>query len=169
MQWPTLRVLYISRSHIYHALQEEQQCQYICKRRYNDLSVRKYTEDEAEHGRENGGTKEKEKKGQEKRARRIEEMKRESEKTLKLNIKLHFAIGSSRRKREDPTRRNSVVATKKESFKEFYFSGIKLFAVRIVLNKLFVFEKIAEQHVFSKTCETYNDNFKGKMQKSRKF
>lgn len=51
-----------------------------------------------------------------------------------LNIKLHFAIGSSQRKRRDPTHRNSAVATKKGSLKGSYFSGIKLFTVRIALN-----------------------------------
>lgn len=63
------------------------------------------------------------------RARGIREKKKERENS-KLNIKLHFAIGSSRRIREDPTRRNSVVVTKRASSKESYFSGIKLFAMR---------------------------------------
>jgi len=36
------------------------------------------------------------------RAREIKEKEKERENS-KLNIKLHFAIGSSRRKREDPT------------------------------------------------------------------
>jgi len=63
------------------------------------------------------------------RAREIKEKEKERENS-KLNIKLHFAIGSSRRKREDPTRRNSAVVTKRASSKESYFSDIKLFAVR---------------------------------------
>lgn len=138
MQCHSLRILYISRSHTYNisrvAQERNDNSQYICKRRYNDLSVRKYTKDEVERGRESDGTKEKEKRTGKKRARaqnRAGDEERESEKTLKLNIKLHFAIGSSREgKRKDPTRRNSVVVTKKGSFKEFYFSGIKLFAVR---------------------------------------
>lgn len=65
----------------------------------------------------------------ERRARGIRGKEKERENS-KLNIKLHFAIGSSRRKREDPTRRNSAVVTKRASSKESYFSGIKLFAVR---------------------------------------
>lgn len=45
------------------------------------------------------------------RAREVEVRERENS---ELNIKLHFAIGSSRGKREDPARRNSAVVTKKE-------------------------------------------------------
>lgn len=57
----------------------------------------------------------------------------ERERSYELNIKLHFAIGSSQRKRRDPTHRNSTVATKKGSLKRSYFSGIKLFTVRALL------------------------------------
>lgn len=38
---------------------ERQQRQYICKRQYNDLSVRKYTKGEDERGRRSDGTREK--------------------------------------------------------------------------------------------------------------
>lgn len=99
---------------------------YICKRRYNDLSVRKYIKGEDE--REKAMARKKEKKRKRIRARGIREKEKERENS-KLNIKLHFAIGGSRRKREDPTRRNSVVVTKKASSKESYFSDIKLFAM----------------------------------------
>lgn len=47
------------------------------------------------------------------RAREVGVRERENS---ELNIKLHFAIGSSRRKREDPARRNSAVVTKKRNF-----------------------------------------------------
>lgn len=125
---------------------ERQQRQYICKRQYNDLSVRKYTKGEDERGRRSDGTREKGKGSGERLARAREIGVWEREKNSELNIKLHFAIGSSRRKREDPTRRNSAV-TKKGNFeikreRESYFSGIKLFAVGgIVPNITFYFRQ----------------------------
>lgn len=71
------------------------QRQYICKRRYNDLSVRKYTKHEDERGRKSDGTKKNGKKERRGCAQYREERKKENS---RLNIKLHFAIGSSRRR-----------------------------------------------------------------------
>lgn len=63
---------------------------------------------------------EKRKKISERRAHGIKEKEKER-KLSKLNIKLHFAIGSSRRKYEDPTRRNSVVVNKKGELERILF------------------------------------------------
>lgn len=59
----------------------------------------------------------------ERRAREIREKEKERENS-KLNIKLHFAIGSSRRKREDPTRRNSAASQKGRARKNLIFLAL---------------------------------------------
>lgn len=80
------------------------------------------------------------------RNKRKKEKERENS---KLNIKLHFAIGSSRRKREDPTRRNSAVVTKRASSKESYFSGIKLFTMRKIVANITYYSR---QNITARRC-----------------
>lgn len=95
---------------------------------------------------------EKRKKMSERRAHGIKEKEKEKKrerKLSKLNIKLHFAIGSSRRKYEDPTRRNSAIVTKRVSSKESYFSSIKLFAVRKIISNITYY---SQQKYCSATC-----------------
>lgn len=104
--------------------------------------------------------KKKEKTSDERRARGIREKEKERENS-KLNIKLHFAIGSSRRKREDPTRRNSAVVTKRASSEESYFSGIKLFAVRKIAPNITYYSRqnIAAQRA-ALSGKDFGDNFR---------
>jgi len=89
---------------------------------------------------------------------KIREKQKERENS-KLNIKLHFTIGSSRRK--DPTRRNSAV-TKRASSKESYFSGIKLFAVGEIAPNITYYSRQSATCCF-KMClrvKDFGDNFR---------
>lgn len=93
------------------------------------------------------------------RGERIREKQKERENS-KLNIKLHFTIGSSRRK--DPTRRNSAVVTKRVSSKESYFSDIKLFAVGEIAPNITYYSRQSTTCCF-KMClrvKDFGDNFR---------